>query len=247
MRELFQMWRNTRMVVLAAVSAAVFAAVLIPFKMFPLIPGTTELRPANALPVVFSLLFGPAGAWGSAMGNLIGDFFGTLGPGTLFGFVGNLLYGFLPYRLWQAWGGSDPVPRPAAGWWTRFVAVVMTTSACCALVIGWGLHLLGFVPFHYLAPIILVNNAGFSLVLSPLLLRAIHPRAAARGLRFGDLLGPGEASPARAPWAGSLLVAAGGLGGMLLGVHLGWRVPAGSVGLGLLPTLAMVAAGCFLI
>ena len=33
MRELFTMWKYTRMVVLTAVSAAVYAAVLIPFKL----------------------------------------------------------------------------------------------------------------------------------------------------------------------------------------------------------------------
>ena len=91
------MWRNTRLVVLTAVSASLYAALLIPFKVLPLIPGVTELRPANAVPVVCSLLFGPAGAWGAAIGNLIGEFFGGIGPGDLFGFAGNFLYGFLPY------------------------------------------------------------------------------------------------------------------------------------------------------
>jgi len=51
-----------------------------------LIPGVTELRPANAIPVVCSFLFGPAAAWGSAIGNMIGDFFGGVGPGDIFGF-----------------------------------------------------------------------------------------------------------------------------------------------------------------
>ena len=74
------MWRNTRMVVLCAISAALYAAVLVPFKVVPLIPGVTELRPANAIPVVCSFLFGPAAAWGSAIGNMIGDFFGGVGP-----------------------------------------------------------------------------------------------------------------------------------------------------------------------
>ena len=45
MRELGAMWRNTRMVVLCAISAALYAAVLVPFKVVPLIPGVTELRP----------------------------------------------------------------------------------------------------------------------------------------------------------------------------------------------------------
>ncbi|HEV7988262.1 MAG TPA: QueT transporter family protein, partial [Candidatus Binataceae bacterium] len=73
MRELGAMWRNTRMVVLCAISAALYAAVLVPFKVVPLIPGVTELRPANAIPVVCSFLFGPAAGWGSAIGNMIGD------------------------------------------------------------------------------------------------------------------------------------------------------------------------------
>ncbi|TMA35458.1 MAG: QueT transporter family protein [Deltaproteobacteria bacterium] len=65
------MWGNTRMVVLTAICAALYAAILIPFKVVPLIPGITEFRPANAIPVVCSFLFGPAAAWGAAFGNLL--------------------------------------------------------------------------------------------------------------------------------------------------------------------------------
>src|SRR5438876_659193 len=114
MRELFAMWSNTRMVVLTAICAALYAAILIPFKVVPLIPGITEFRPANAVPVVCSFLFGPAAAWGAAFGNLIGDFFGGLGPGDLFGFFANLLYGLVPCLVWEALTDADPVPpRPA--------------------------------------------------------------------------------------------------------------------------------------
>src|ERR1700685_2979267 len=94
MSELRLMWRNTRMVVLCAISAALYAAVLVPFKVVPLIPGVTELRPANAIPVVCSLLFGPAAAWGSAIGNMIGDFFGGVGPRAIFLVFFLLLYFF---------------------------------------------------------------------------------------------------------------------------------------------------------
>src|SRR5919204_5329240 len=111
MRELFAMWGNTRMVVLTAITAALYAAILIPFKVVPLIPGITEFRPANAVPVVVSFLFGPAAAWGAAFGNLIGDFFGGLGPGDLFGFFANLLYGLVPYTVWESMTAADPVPR----------------------------------------------------------------------------------------------------------------------------------------
>jgi len=42
MRDIFVMWRNTRMVVLVALSAAIYAAILIPFKIIPIVPGFTE-------------------------------------------------------------------------------------------------------------------------------------------------------------------------------------------------------------
>jgi len=65
-RDLFGVWRETRQIVLVAQIAAVYAAILIPFKMgIPLVPGYAELRPANAFPIVASLLFGPVAAWGS--------------------------------------------------------------------------------------------------------------------------------------------------------------------------------------
>ena len=97
MKEAFTMWRYTQLVVLVALSAAIYAAVLIPFKGFTIVPGYIEIRPANAFPVVFGLLFGPAGAWGAAIGNLIGDFFGTLTLESVGGFVVNFFLAYLPY------------------------------------------------------------------------------------------------------------------------------------------------------
>ena len=113
MREVWRMWNYATMVVLTVLTAALFAAILIPFKGIPLIPGHTELRPANVIPVVCGLLFGPAGAWGAAFGNLIGDFFGTLGIGSFFGFWGNFLAAYLPYKLWQN-RPLDQIPAPFA-------------------------------------------------------------------------------------------------------------------------------------
>jgi energy-coupling factor transport system substrate-specific component len=69
MSEVFKMWKETKMVVLVALCAGLYAALLIPFKALALIPDITEIRPASVLPVVFGLLFGPAGAWGVTIGN----------------------------------------------------------------------------------------------------------------------------------------------------------------------------------
>ena len=117
MREVWRMWNYATMVVLTVLTAGLFAAILIPFKGIPLIPGLTELRPANVIPVVCGLLFGPAGAWGAAFGNLIGDFFGTLGIGSFFGFWGNFLAAYLPYKLWadRPLDQTSPPSAPVCG------------------------------------------------------------------------------------------------------------------------------------
>jgi len=180
------MWRDTRLVVLTSVIAAIHAAALIPFKPIVILPGVTEVRPGMVLPIVFSILFGPAAAWGTAIGNTMGDMFGSLGPGTLFGFLGNLLYGFIPYRVWEVWRGGAPDFRRVTGW-AVYLLAALASSAACALAIGWGIHLLRLFPFVTTAGIILVNNLLVGLLLGPPLLVALYPRVARMNLLYRDL------------------------------------------------------------
>ncbi|OGP61617.1 MAG: hypothetical protein A2V67_01775 [Deltaproteobacteria bacterium RBG_13_61_14] len=214
MQDLVRMWSNTRMVVLSAVSAAVYAAVLIPFKAIPVIPGLTEIRPAAALPPLCSILFGPAGAWGSAFGNLIGDFFGMLGPGSIFGFLGNFLYGYIPYRAWRALSDQEPQPLSVTGWAKLLLAFLLGAGAC-ALVIAWGVDLLGLAPFKALVNIILINNALMALLISPFLVAILYPMIKNFGLLATDLLEPAPRS--RLSRVGLVLLIIGILGGLLAG------------------------------
>jgi len=257
-RELFQMWSNTRMVVLTAMCAALYAAILIPFKIVPLIPGITEFRPANAVPVVCSFLFGPAAAWGAAFGNVIGDFFGGLGPGDLFGFFGNLLYGLVPYKLWETLTDRSPVPRgvpQAAG----LVAVIALAATLCATVIGWGLNWLGFHPFKVLGSIVLVNNLVVALALGPFLLAVLYPRVERARLLYRDLLGPRVRPPRAQALVGVTLVVLGTLSAFAAGQAIStgrWLAPwapwettslQGAIGVGLMPMLAVVLVGLALL
>ena len=258
MAELFRMWSNTRMVVLTAICAALYAAILIPFKLVQLIPGITEFRPANALPVACSFLFGPAGAWGAAFGNLIGDFFGGLGPGDLFGFVANLLYGLVPYLVWEALTDADPVPR-GPGTWVGLLFVIVLAATLCATVVGWGLQALGFHVFTVLGTVVLVNNLLVALTLAPLLLTLLHPRIRHARLLYRDLLGPRRPiSRGRALVGVGLVVAGTGLafaageliaGGRWLAPWAPVRTGTGAfeVGVGLVPFLGVALAGLALL
>lgn len=255
------MWDNTRLVVFAAICASLYAAILIPFKVFPIIPGVTELRPANAVPVICSFLFGPAAAWGAAIGNVIGDFFGGIGPGDLFGFFGNFLYGLAPYKIWELISCDQPVPKTPLAW-ARFTFTIFLASGLCALFIGWGLNLLGFIPFSVLGNIILFNNFVSSMLFAPVLLSVIYPRVARGRLLYHHLQERRQTKPRSVRLLGLGLLTCATISGLIAGnllasgrwspslfVNLGWttQTKAVEVGLGLLPFVILACLGLALL
>ncbi|GFP24811.1 energy-coupling factor transport system substrate-specific component [Candidatus Hakubella thermalkaliphila] len=235
MKELFSMWKNTRMILLVALCAAVYAAVLIAFKAgIVIIPGITEIRPANILPIVFSLLFGPAAAWGTGVGNLIGDFLGgTLGPGSAFGFAGNFFLGYVPYKIWGQLfvlsSGEEPRMRTARQW-LEFIVIGFISAAVCAVIIAWGLEVLGLVPFSILSTIITLNNTAAHIV-GGLLLLLLWDRVRRMGLYWKDVMAPEDIARPVAPKGGSLLMLIGGVGGWLIVAFLmpGAAIPVGAI------------------
>ncbi len=250
MREVLTMWRHTQMVVLVALTAAIYAALLIPFKGFPIVPGAIEVRPANAIPFVCGLLFGPAGAWGAAIGNLIGDFFGTLTLGSLGGFVGNFFLALLPYKMWGAYfrRGENSEPNVDSGKkFAVYVAIAVLASVVCATIISWWVDLIGFIPFTAALILIGSNNAIMGIVLGPILLLALYPRVKQWGLLWTEIMEPEEVSTSRLRTLGNILVWVGGIGAVVVGLILGLTgaAPGGlgiGFGVGLLLILTLVGA-----
>jgi energy-coupling factor transport system substrate-specific component len=202
--------------------------VLVPFKVVPLIPGVTELRPANAIPIVCSFLFGPAAAWGAAIGNMIGDFFGGVGPGDIFGFLGNLFYGYVPYKVWQIIAaGESPVSRSplTIG---KYVFACLMASMLCADVVGWGDNLLALRPFSMLGNIIVFNNMLAAVVLAPFILLAVYPRVRKGRMTYEDVM-PEIRRPARiTALCGLAMLVAGIVGAWVIGnlISTGYWMPA---------------------
>lgn len=225
MKEVVKMWSNTRMIILTALSAAIYAAFLIVFKGgLVLIPGITEVRPANVFPPVFGLLFGPAGAWGAAIGNLIGDIFGgTMGIGSIFGFFGNFLLGFVPYKMWGSVFGlvtKDDMSQTTNSLkkLVAFEIVALASSAACAIVIAWYLDLTNIVPYAFLAITITVNNFAAAVVLGPILLSLFYPRVKRWNLIWTDIMDKEDVSKGFAVNLGSTLMTIGALGGLIVGI-----------------------------
>lgn len=208
------------MLVLIAFCAALYVAVLLPFKILVIMPGLIEVRPGAVVPVVMSFFFGPAATWGAAFGNTIGDFLGgTIGPGSLFGFFGNFLYGFVPYRIMRAYAREAAIF--SGKWWLSFVLGVFLSSGICAVVISIGLVLIKAVPeFSLPMHIIFINNFGVSLLLGPILIRALDKRVTGMRLKYDQVLESHQISQPLLGFAGSVLLLA-----FLIILYVGMMIP----------------------
>lgn len=262
MKEVFTMWKYTKMVVLVAVTAAFYAALQIPLKGIPIIPGITEFRPAAVIPVVFGLLFGPAGAWGAAFGNLIADFFGTFGPGSIPGFFGNFFYGFLGYKVWAHMGlasSEEDLMIDSRKKALNFILISVLCSLACAGIIAWGLEVLKLLPFAFIGPIIGINNTIACLVLGILLMRLLYSRLNRWDLVWFAIMDEKDRPRGRSPKAGTALIWLGVVGGFIVGVALsagfGGAVlftfdpsaVAPSVAVGVTPFIIVMIIGCLLV
>jgi len=246
--DLLAMWSDTRMVVYASVTAALYVAALTPFKALPIVPGLTEIRPGVALPIFLSFLFGPAAAWGAAFGNFIGDFFGTLGPGSLFGFFGNLLLGYAPYALYRAWCGHSSPGKSGLPSIFFAAAAIAVGALACATTIAWGADAIGLAPFVVLAPIISINNLLVGLILALPLTLILYPRAEKWGVVYFEIMEAKTVCAAPTGKLGALLFTIGAVGGFAAGFLASYTAPGGlTVGWMVAPGIILMLIGMILL
>jgi len=233
-KEIFTMWKYTKMVVLTTVTAALYAGLMIPFKAIVIVPGFTELRPAVAIPVVFGLLFGPAGAWGAAIGNLIADALGGMfGPASTFGFVGNFFLGAIPCALWGRlpfFPQALPLGFRSPAQLGQFAVVTLLASLACAATVGLGVEVFHFFPFVMLALIVAINDLVMPLLIGPALMSLLVRRVQSWGLLWTDILLAQDRSRQIAPRLGAMLIAGGSLGAFLVGTAISVSVYGAQVG-----------------
>lgn len=132
--------------VVAAVAVTSLLFSLVPGR-FVVAPGYVSVAPADGVALPASLLFGPPGAWGAALGTLLS---GPFGPLSAFEALADLLFGFVGYELWRRAVPGVPLaksvpttPRQVGG--LLLVGLLGTLGA--AAVGGWGGAALGQFPF----------------------------------------------------------------------------------------------------
>lgn len=213
MKAAIRMWRNTRMVVMIGVVAAIYGAAqvgLAPVSI-PILQGA-QFRVADLLTMLLGILCGPAGALGVGAGNAIGDFFtGGLGLGSIFGFLSSVSVGFVGYAFWHRLSDSS---ASRAGQMMLYFFTGIVAAAVPGVILGWGLQLLGIAPFRFVSVVLLVNFgigncAGF------LLYSSLHKRLSAMGLTWTEIMETDEIGEAANATLGTLLVTVGGVGGVI--------------------------------
>lgn len=160
------------MVAYVALTAVLYAALVLPFMKFSIFGGHGDFgRLGVGVIAAFSLLFGPAAAWGAAIGSTIRDALTSgLDAVTIFGFVANFLLGYVPYKLWTALTNAKPDLRSLKKI-ALFTGVNLAASAVCGLVVGWALYWLSPpVPFMPTALIIAVSDALWAVLLGSIIL-----------------------------------------------------------------------------
>ena len=122
----------------------------LPFAGLHFSDGYSEIRFTSLLPMAAGLLCGFPGALSCALGNLLGDL--CTGPDIycIFGFAGNFLMAWLPYKLWHTLffaGRQGPRYLESSGSILKFVAVSLIASCASVGVIGAGGQLLSGFSF----------------------------------------------------------------------------------------------------
>lgn len=182
---------------LAALSAAVYGALLVATAPLVIFPGFTWLRPANSLAPLFGMFFGIPGCVGVAIGNLIADIVGGyFGVGSIGGFIGNFLIAYLPYKFVRDHSFSTSASIGEFYLWGVLAQAFVSALYICWWLdfMQWAVGLPMFVTWGIIAPTILSNNITVNAVLSPILGRILYPLVKGRGLYWKDRVRVGSAA-----------------------------------------------------
>ena len=157
-------------------SAIIFFAIALPFRsLLSLIPGITEIRPANVIPPLLGLIWGPAAAFGISIGNLISD---IISGSNLFicvtGFIANFIYAYLPYKLWYSSVVSENDQAPTLGSVRKilkYIYIIMLDSLVVTGILSLIFETAGFSSSADSYGLLFLNNFDFAVLLGvPLLI-----------------------------------------------------------------------------
>ena len=146
--------------------ALMFAILSASINVMTFAGGYSQIRPVNSIPAPVGMVFGPVGALGCAIGNLLGDMvrISTLQGTVVLGFIANFLSAYIPYKVYRAIAG-DMVNVHT---WKKiglFAWSAVLSCLACALFLGFGLEVVFGQYYEGIVTGIFINNLTFTMAL----------------------------------------------------------------------------------
>jgi energy-coupling factor transport system substrate-specific component len=187
MLDTISMWKNSKMITYVLLTAVLYFVLLYPFQALTFFEGYADFgRIGVGIPIAFSFFFGPAAAWGSAIGNIICDIaIAHVDLSSCFGLIGNFLLGYIPYKLWTRITDKKPDLKSFKKF-TLFTGIAVIASTLCAIVIALGLYWLGYAPFLPTLLIISVTNSIWAVSIGGTILILAYDFFAKRNLIYAE-------------------------------------------------------------
>ncbi len=179
---------NTKAVALMAMTAALSVILQAVGAVIVLVPGTITFRADAMIRFPFGAIFGMPAVWGVMISNIIGDALaGTLGPGSIAGFIISWWMAYLFYRFYST-PDDYSMKTPAA--WVKFYLVMFLWCIIGAYYLCTNFKYLSLLPDEVIWPGVfpaVVVTTFIGGLLGPVVARIVGPAAQRYGLARDEM------------------------------------------------------------
>ncbi len=175
---------NVKSVAVVAMTAALSVILQAVGAVIVLIPGTLTFRADAMIRFPFGAIFGMPAVWGVMISNIIGDALaGTLGPGSVAGFIISWWMTYLFYRFYKASMEDYSMIKGSA--WVKYYLVVILWCVLGSFYLCTNFKYMNLFPDEVIWPGIfpaVVVSTFIGGILGPVVARIIGPAAKRFGL-----------------------------------------------------------------
>ncbi len=175
---------NVKAVVVVAMTAALSVILQVVGAVIVLVPGTITFRADALIRFPFGAIFGMPAVWGAMISNIIGDALaGTLGPGSVAGFIITWWMPYLLYRFYKPILDDYSMKKGSAVW--KYYVVTFLWCIIGPLYLCCNFQYLSLYPNEVIWPVIfpsVVVTTFIGGLLGPVVARVIGPAAKRYGL-----------------------------------------------------------------
>jgi hypothetical protein len=179
---------NTKAVAVMAMTAALSVILQAVGSVIVLVPGTITFRADALIRFPFGAIFGMPAVWGVMISNILGDALaGTLGPGSIAGFIISWWMAYLFYRFYST---PEDYSMKTTGAWVKYYLVAFLWCIIGAYYLCTNFKLLSLLPDEVIWPGVfpaVVVTTFIGGLLGPVVARIVGPAADRYGLSRDEM------------------------------------------------------------